>query len=139
MTKLYDPSLHDVIKAQPWQHASFLAGAAGKSQAQKQLVVEPAPADDPLGVGPIVTGSPQDEAASDPPSSSDTEEASGASEFSPRTPEQDLDGELPVWMVQCWMGFCLSLLPLELRRQVRVLRWHPATFSPLLLHHTILA
>ena len=97
MIPKFDKSLHDVIKAQPWQHSSFLSGTAGRSQAQKLVVsIEdgddaaplPAAVDDGIGVGLAAPAGTPDEAGSDPPSD---EENGGASEFSPSTPEVDAD------------------------------------------------
>ena len=59
MSPKFDPALHEAVKAQPWQHASFLSGTAGRSQPQKQGgdaddQQQPLPPeDDGGGVGPI--------------------------------------------------------------------------------------
>ena len=98
MSPKFDPALHEAIKAQPWQHASFLSGTAGRSQPQKQGgdaddQQQPLPPeDDGGGVGPVPGApSPRDEAASDPTSDEENGGAGGASEYSPSTPEHDLD------------------------------------------------
>ena len=75
MSPKFDKALHDFIKAQPWQHSSFLSGTASRSQAQKHTVRvdedDKLPHDEGDGGGAGVipfAASPQDEAASDPPS-----------------------------------------------------------------------
>ena len=110
MSPKFDPALHEAIKAQPWQHASFLSGTAGRSQLQKQGgdaddQQQPLPPeDDGGGVGPVPGApSPRDEAASDPTSDEENGGAGGASEYSPSTPERDLD----CLMTPCSKHLCL--------------------------------
>eukprot|EP00439_Symbiodinium_sp_Y106_P080617 s1782_g19.t1 len=82
---MFDPALHDVIKAQPWQHARFLSKVV-------MPMINSSPEDDGGGVGPVPGApSPRDEAASDPTSDEEDGGAGGASEYSPSTPEHDLD------------------------------------------------